>query len=123
MSLEPKDSWTLCEVLKALLRIAEALERQSQAFPPIVPPTTDKKPSNGTVGDTESVPLKGQETIKSPPTSPKVAEELETMHFEGTQMFYNGPCGRDCSKARSCIEYQPGEKCIGWKTPRYKGGK
>ena len=123
MSLEPKDSKTLCDICAAILRIATALERQTQAFPPIVPPTTDKKPSNGTVGDTFSVPLKGQEKVQSPPTSPKLAEDLETMHFEGSQMFYDGPCGCDCPKARSCIEYQPGEKCIGSKTPRYKGGK
>ena len=110
-------------IWKELFRIATALERQCQAYPPIVPPTIDKKPSNGTVGDTESVPLRGREKVQSPPTSPKLAEEADVTHFEGSRKFYNFDCGRDCPMARSCIEYCPGDKCIGWKTRNYKGGK
>ena len=106
MSLEPKDSWTLCEVLKALLRIAEALERQSQAYPLLV-----------------STPKEDTKASKDESVTKVTDDTTSNMVYRGSQLFYKYRCDCNCPKAKSCMEFQDGEECIGWRTPRYKGGK
>ena len=115
MSLEPKDSKTLCDLLTALLRIAEALERQCQAFPPVV--TKEHTPDTTTERKKEDTEPSKDERLSSDNRD----TTYSNMEYRGSQLFYKERCGRDCPKARSCIEYQPGEECIGWRTPRYKG--
>ena len=116
MSLEPKDSWTLCEVLEALLRIAGALERQSQAYPPIN--TKKLTPDTTTERKREDTKASKDESVT------KVTDDTTSnMEYRGSQLFFKEDCGPDCPKQKSCIEYQYGEECIGWRTPRYKGGK
>ena len=116
MSLEPKDSKTLSDVLTALLRIAEALERQSQAYPPIN--TKKLTPDTTTERKREDTKASKDESVT------KVTDDTTSnMEYRGSQLFFKEDCGPDCPKQKSCIEYQYGEECIGWKTPRYKGGK
>ena len=106
MSLEPKDSKTLSDVLTALLRIAEALERQTQAYPLLV-----------------STPKEDTKASKDESVTEVTDDTTSNMEYRGSQLFYKYRCGCYCPKAKSCMEFQDGEKCIGWKTPRYKGGK
>jgi hypothetical protein len=111
MSLEPRDSAVLCEIMNALMRIATALERQCQAFPPLPPVVVSE------------VPRKEEPKTSKDELVTKVTNDtISNMHYKGRQLFYNcGFCDQACPKNRSCVEYQPGEECIGWRTPRYKG--
>jgi hypothetical protein len=91
-------------LVRTLARIAEALER---GYPPLVsPPKEDTKAS------------------KDELVTKVTNDTTSNMEYRGSQLFFTrGPCSNLCPKCKSCIEYQPGEECIGWKTPRFKGGK
>ena len=106
MSLEPKDSKTLSDICAAILRIATALERQTQAYPLLV-----------------STPKEDTKASKDESVTKVTDDTTSNMVYRGSQLFFSHDCGPDCPKQKSCIEYQSGEECIGWRTPRYKGGK